>query len=386
MSGAKECRRNMRCSATPLVDHDSLCHPTAMAIQFARARYIARSSGGSAVRSAAYNARDAITAERTGELFYFKHRDAPEHHEVLLPDGAEEKFRRRRALWNAAEAAERRKDAQVAREIVMALPANAEVSNEDRIELARSFALEHFVAKGLGGSARHARAAWRRSGERAGELARASADHDPADRGRASRRRRRGISRRRSGRRARGPLSRTARTGARCGATIRTAISGARADRRVDATATHARSTSGRCACARPRARPTSGAEIARANGEAARDPEQVLATLTRNNATFTERDLDRHLAKHLPTRRSARALRRRCLSARIWSRCMTGRVGRRRAVHDADRAGAGAGGVARRGAFGPAASAACLGAGERRALADAAAGSAGGVRPCVSR
>ena len=39
---------------------------------------------------------------------------------------------------------------------------------------------------------------------------------------------------------------------------------------------------------------------IARANALAARDPEQVLGVLTRNNATFTERDLDRHLAKHI--------------------------------------------------------------------------------------
>ena len=41
-----------------------------MAIQFARARYISRSTGGNAVRSAAYNERTAITAERTGELFH----------------------------------------------------------------------------------------------------------------------------------------------------------------------------------------------------------------------------------------------------------------------------------------------------------------------------
>jgi hypothetical protein len=30
------------------------------------------------------------------------------------------------------------------------------------------------------------------------------------------------------------------------------------------------------------------------------RDPEQVLATLTRRNATFSERDPDRYLAKHI--------------------------------------------------------------------------------------
>ena len=36
------------------------------------------------------------------------------------------------------------------------------------------------------------------------------------------------------------------------------------------------------------------------ANEEAARDPAQMLAALTRNNATFTEQELDRYLAKHL--------------------------------------------------------------------------------------
>ncbi len=101
------------------------------------------------MRSAAYNAREAIHAERTGALYYFKHRDAPEHHEVLLPEGAGAKLADAAALWNAAEAAERRKDAQLAREIVLALPANAELTTEDRIELARRFAIENFVAKGL---------------------------------------------------------------------------------------------------------------------------------------------------------------------------------------------------------------------------------------------
>ncbi len=39
---------------------------------------------------------------------------------------------------------------------------------------------------------------------------------------------------------------------------------------------------------------------IRQANQEAARDPEKVLAALTRNNATFTERELDRFLSKQL--------------------------------------------------------------------------------------
>jgi hypothetical protein len=41
-------------------------------------------------------------------------------------------------------------------------------------------------------------------------------------------------------------------------------------------------------------------AVLRQANEAAARDPAQVLAALTRNNATFTERELDRYLARHI--------------------------------------------------------------------------------------
>ena len=111
----------MRCCATRLAGDPDLIQSAPVAIAFARARYLSRATGGNAVRSAAYNAREAITAERTGELFHFRHRDAPEHHEVLLPEGADARLADAATLWNAAEAAERRKDAQVAREIVLAL-------------------------------------------------------------------------------------------------------------------------------------------------------------------------------------------------------------------------------------------------------------------------
>ncbi len=47
---------------------------------------------------------------------------------MLLPEGASESLRDAKALWNAAEAAENRKNSQVAREVVLALPANAEIS------------------------------------------------------------------------------------------------------------------------------------------------------------------------------------------------------------------------------------------------------------------
>lgn len=57
--------------------------------------------------------------------------------EIVLPDGGSSE---RNALWNAAEAAENRKDARTAREWIVALP--AELDAKERGELARSFAAE----------------------------------------------------------------------------------------------------------------------------------------------------------------------------------------------------------------------------------------------------
>lgn len=273
-----------------------------MAIQFARARYISRSTGGSAVRSAAYNERAAITSDRTGELYYFRHRDAPEHHEVLLPDGADPRFADSAALWNAAEAAEKRKDAQVAREIVLALPANAELTDEDRIELARSFAAQHFVAKGLAvqldvhrpheGESESERANWHahllittRRLEGEGFSAKKARDLDPEVR--------------RAGGRA------VVADGEAWGELWRDHQNRYFVEHglgiRVDPAATHAQEHIGPVRMRKADSAAGERAETLRqANQVAARDPDQVLATLTRNNATFSERDLDRHLAKHI--------------------------------------------------------------------------------------
>ena len=120
-----------------------------MAIQFARCEYVSRSSGGNACRKAAYNGRERIVCDRTGEVFSFAHKTDGAHHEVLLPKGASEAFRDSIVLWNAAESAERRKDSQVCKELVLALPDDKGISLEDRIELSRRFVKEHFVDKGV---------------------------------------------------------------------------------------------------------------------------------------------------------------------------------------------------------------------------------------------
>lgn len=119
-----------------------------MAIQFARCEYVSRSSGANACRKASYNQREVIRCERTGELFSFKERGGNVHHEILLPVGADEKFKNSTVLWNEAENCEKRKDSQVAKEFVIALPDDKEITLEDRIVLTRRFG-NIFVERGL---------------------------------------------------------------------------------------------------------------------------------------------------------------------------------------------------------------------------------------------
>src|SRR5205807_9573968 len=53
----------------------------------------------------------------------------------------------REALWNAVERAAKRKDAQLAREIELALP--VELGKDEQIELLREFTQRSFVSKGM---------------------------------------------------------------------------------------------------------------------------------------------------------------------------------------------------------------------------------------------
>ena len=283
-----------------------------MAIAFARARYLSRASGGNAVRSAAYNAREAIEAERTGEVFSFRHRDAPEHHEVLLPEGADPRFYECAALWNTAEAVERRKDSQVAREIVLALPADRELTTEDRVELARSFAQEHFVSKGLAVQL-DVHAPHKERGEGEGAYAEGTGGDHTNWHAHLLITTRRVEGDQFSAKKARDLDPEVRQAGARTLVTDAEAwgeLWRAHQDRyfaehglelRVDVAAAHPGEHIGPVRMRKVDSPAVARAEVLRAANEAAaRDPEQVLAALTRNNATFSERDLDRYLAKHL--------------------------------------------------------------------------------------
>ncbi|MGO7346915.1 Ti-type conjugative transfer relaxase TraA [Rhizobium ruizarguesonis] len=112
-----------------------------MAIYHFSMKPIARSGGRSAVASAAYRAAERLTNERDGLTHDFSNRTGVEHAEIVLPAGSSAYWAMKRsALWNAAERAEKRSDARIAREFEIALP--HELSAEQRLALTRAFAAD----------------------------------------------------------------------------------------------------------------------------------------------------------------------------------------------------------------------------------------------------
>ncbi len=115
-----------------------------MAIFHLQTKSISRGDGRSAIGAAAYRAGERIRDERTGVLHNYSRRSDVTHCEILLPSplrGADLTWATQRAsLWNAAEQAEPRRNARVAREYVVALP--AELNAGQRLQLARAFSRE----------------------------------------------------------------------------------------------------------------------------------------------------------------------------------------------------------------------------------------------------
>ena len=111
-----------------------------MAIYHCSVKAVSRSAGRSSTAAAAYRAGCEITDGRTGEVHDYTKKRGVESADIVLPDGAPKWANDRSALWNAAETAERRKDACVAREFEVALP--SELSASERRRLAVDFAKE----------------------------------------------------------------------------------------------------------------------------------------------------------------------------------------------------------------------------------------------------
>lgn len=111
-----------------------------MAIFIASTKSISRGKGQSAVASASYRAGVELEDKRYGKTHDYSKKHGVMSADIILPTalaatGADID---RSDLWNKAEAAEKRKDARVAREWLVNLP--YELNEQERKELAHSFA------------------------------------------------------------------------------------------------------------------------------------------------------------------------------------------------------------------------------------------------------
>ena len=110
-------------------------------------KILSRSSGRSGVAAAAYRSRSQLVDKRQGLTFDYSGKADLSYNAILTPAGAPSWAKDRAELWNRVEAFEKRKDAQIMREVEVALP--AELNEKEQVDLLNQFCQENFVSKGM---------------------------------------------------------------------------------------------------------------------------------------------------------------------------------------------------------------------------------------------
>ncbi|KKB07175.1 Dtr system oriT relaxase [Devosia geojensis] len=128
-----------------------------MAITHFTPQLISRGEGRSSVAAAAYRHCARMENEREGSVADFSRKPGMVHDEFVLPADAPAWARAliadrsvagaSEAFWNKVEAFETRKDAQLAKEFILALP--RELTTEQNIAMMREFVAEHVSTRGL---------------------------------------------------------------------------------------------------------------------------------------------------------------------------------------------------------------------------------------------
>ena len=118
-----------------------------MAIYHFSMKVVSRANGSSAVAAAAYRSGSCLEDERLGRAQDFSAKSDVVHSEVMLAEGSPERWLDRERLWNEVEAREGRKDAQLAREVEFSIP--REMDQAEGVRLAREFVQREFVDRGM---------------------------------------------------------------------------------------------------------------------------------------------------------------------------------------------------------------------------------------------
>ena len=118
-----------------------------IAIYHCSIKIVSRGKGKSAVAAAAYRSGEKLTNEWDGLTHDYTKKGGVVHSEILLPAHAPPAFSDRSTLWNSVELSEKFNNAQLAREVEIALP--VELSREEQTRLVREYCSSQFVSKGM---------------------------------------------------------------------------------------------------------------------------------------------------------------------------------------------------------------------------------------------
>ena len=118
-----------------------------MAIFHCSIKIIGRGKGKSAIAAAAYREGKRYEDPETGIVSDYTHKGGVICSEVMLPGNAPEAYRNSEARWNSVQRAEKQSNAQLAREVEVALP--RELSRDTQIRLIREYVQGQFVDRGM---------------------------------------------------------------------------------------------------------------------------------------------------------------------------------------------------------------------------------------------
>ncbi|HTS17716.1 MAG TPA: MobQ family relaxase [Verrucomicrobiae bacterium] len=119
-----------------------------MAIYRLEAKIVSRGKGHSAVAAAAYRTAAKILDERADKTHDYSSRTKGVVASVILrPENSPEWTAKTASLWNTVELSEKRKDAQLCREFILAVP--RELSSEQQFQLSVEWAQAELVSRGM---------------------------------------------------------------------------------------------------------------------------------------------------------------------------------------------------------------------------------------------
>ena len=118
-----------------------------MAIFHCNIQIIGRSSGKTATAAAAYRSGTKIVDDEFGKTHDYTRKGGVAFSEILLCANAPSKYSDRQILWNEVQKIEKQKNAQLCREVEVALP--IEFSRNEQIEVVREYIKKNFTDKGM---------------------------------------------------------------------------------------------------------------------------------------------------------------------------------------------------------------------------------------------